>query len=271
MSSLLERYLAIIELLVESPNGLSISDIASTLDQSPSGVHRILSELTQLGYVRQTKNHGDYTLCIKRSSLGLMFLNQSGITDVAQPILDDLAHKTKELVRLSVIDQDKLVWVAVSQGASGGLRYDPDSEQGMTVQLDTTAGGLAWLSTMNDDDALSLLVQQRNDDKFQKNKISSLQDVLKKVQETRARGYSITKDTYIEGMSAMAAPIYHHDSDQVIGMLSVAGPAVRLCDDKIAEFAPILAKAAQQVGRSCEASNFFKNHFTSPKTYSKAG
>lgn len=41
-------------------------------------------------------------------------------------MLDRLAEKTGELVRLSIVDEDRLTWVAKSQGPrQAGLRYDP--------------------------------------------------------------------------------------------------------------------------------------------------
>ena len=79
---------------------------------------------------------------------------------MAQPILDRLAAESGELVRLSVIDGESLVWVGVAQGATGGLRYDPGREQGVVVHLASSAGGTAWLSTMSDEEALMAVSRQ---------------------------------------------------------------------------------------------------------------
>ena len=111
MSGVLERTLGILELLSGQPGGLSVGAIASRLDVPPSAAHRLLNDLAKLGYVRQDRAQGDYALTIKLAGMGLSFLGQSGITDVAQPILDRLAAESGELVRLSVIDGDDLVWV----------------------------------------------------------------------------------------------------------------------------------------------------------------
>src|SRR6185436_21099805 len=88
---------------------------------------------------------------MKLPALGLALLARAGISDIAQPILDQLAQATGELIRLSVIDGEDLVWVAVAQGATAGLRYDPGQEQGVVVHLASTSAGIAWLSTMGDD------------------------------------------------------------------------------------------------------------------------
>ena len=46
--------------------------------------------------------------------------------DIAQPVIDRLADTTPELVRLAIVDGDRLTLVAKAQGAKSGLRYDPD-------------------------------------------------------------------------------------------------------------------------------------------------
>jgi len=44
--------------------------------------------LVRLGYVRQARGHGDYLLTTKLVSMGLSYLSNSGIVDIAQPLLN---------------------------------------------------------------------------------------------------------------------------------------------------------------------------------------
>jgi IclR family acetate operon transcriptional repressor len=53
-----------------------------------------------------------------------------------------------ELVRLALVDGDRLTFVAKAQGARAGLRYDPD--MGIDVRLSCSAGGHAWLMTLEE-------------------------------------------------------------------------------------------------------------------------
>ena len=86
---------------------------------------------------------GDYALTTKLASLGLSFLSKSGVVDIAQPIIDRLAAATEELVRLAIVDDQRLTLVAKAQGARSGLRYDPD--MGIELRLSCSAAGHAWL------------------------------------------------------------------------------------------------------------------------------
>lgn len=56
---------------------------------------------------------------------GPQLFASTGIADVAQPLLDDLARVNTELVHLTVDQGNQLIWVPKSQGSCRGLRYDP--------------------------------------------------------------------------------------------------------------------------------------------------
>ena len=147
MSGVLERTLGILELLSRHGEGLELAAIADQLDIPRSGTHRLLADLARCGYVRQTRDHGDYILTTKLVAMGLTYLSNSGIVDIAQPLLNHLAEVSGELARLSVVDGERLTWVARAQGARQGLRYDPDI--GSDARLSCSSSGWAWLSVKN--------------------------------------------------------------------------------------------------------------------------
>lgn len=256
--STLEKSLNIIELLATKPAGFSVSAIAGQVNQPASGVHRTLNELIRLGYVRQVQDQGDYALTMKLAALGVGFLGRTGVGDVAQPILDRLAHTSGELIRLSVIDGDDLIWVAVAQGATGGLRYDPGQEQGVIVHLASSSGGQAWLSSMSDEEALERVSRQGL---IHAGKPSgpgaprTIAELLNILAATRKRGYAVSVNSYIIGMAAMAMPVM--SGGQAISCLSIAGPAVRMTSERMEELAPHLAQAAQEIGMSASGSRHF--------------
>lgn len=259
MSSVMSRTLGVLELLSSHPEGLAVSSIAERLDLPASAAHRLLKELSQLGYVKQLRSQGDYALTIKLASMGLSFLAKTGIHDIAQPILDRLAAESGELVRLSVIDGDSLVWVGVSQGATAGLRYDPGREQGVVVHLASSAGGRAWLSALDDEEAISRVMTQGLAAPFETgpNAPASINDLLAELNKARKRGYAIAVDSYLAGMAAMAVPIRQPDNPQPIGCLSIAGPAVRLDNKRMKALYPSLQAATEEIASASEVSIFF--------------
>jgi len=258
MSSPLERSLSILEHLAAHPEGQSISTLSTALDLPPSGTHRLLAELSRCGYVRQVREQGDYVLTIKLVSLGLGFLSSSGVIDVAQPALDRLADVSGELVRLAIVDGDDLTFVAKAQGARRGLKYDPD--MGSSVRLSCSSAGHAWLSTLSDEAALALVSKQgfgRPQD-FGPKAPTTVKALLSYLQQARKRGFSMIIETFAPSMSALAAPVRAKTTGETIGVVTIAGPLVRLNEARIEELVDPLFECVEEIQGASTASTLFK-------------
>lgn len=256
MNTALDRGLSILEHLTRYPQGLPISLIATELDIPLSACHRLLVDLQRRGYVRQTRRQGDYVLTIKVVSLGLGFLSSAGIVNVAEPLLERLAHTSGELVRLSIVDEDRLTWVAKSQGVrQTGLRYDPD--MGMDARLSCTSSGHAWLMTMSDERALALVSRQGfgTPAEFGPKAPVTLRALLGFLHAARVRGYAMIDEVFAPGMAAMAAPVFRRK--EVMGVISIAGPSVRMSTARMHELAPALLSSVAELGPISNASTLF--------------
>ena len=249
-----DRTLAVLELLAANPQGLLISAIAEMLTIPLSATHRLLAELAQRGYVRQERGYGAYQPTTKLVSLAFTYLAASGISDIAQPILDRLAAATGELVRLTVVDGDRLTWVAKAQGAHTGLRYDP--ETGKDAPLSCTSAGIAWLASMTDDEALARAEKQGfcPREEFGPKAPQTPKALLQHLRATRRRGYSVTVQTFTPWMSAMAAVVRHGSAGEVRGTVSIAGPSFRLTEARMDELGPQLLAAAADLSAVSVAS-----------------
>ena len=256
MTGTLERSLAILELLALQPEGVSLTAIAQALDLPGSACHRLLAELARLGYVRQLRDQGDYTLTTKLAAIGLSFLSKSGIVDIAQPLLNRLADVSGELVRLAIIDGERLTFVAKAQGAKSGLRYDPD--MGTDVCLSCSAGGHAWLMTLSDDQAIQIVSRQGfgAPKDYGPNAPTTVKALAKVLHEDRRRGFSMIIESFAPGMTAMAAPV-RRGGGPASGVITIAGPLVRLTAARMIELGPELLIAADELAMSSAASPLF--------------
>ncbi|MEA2839348.1 MAG: hypothetical protein QOF41_678 [Methylobacteriaceae bacterium] len=259
MSGILERSLAVLEMLAAHPEGCSLSALSTAANMPVSAAHRLLVDLSRCGYVRQDRDHGEYTLTIKLVALGLGFLSRSGVVDVAQPLLDTLANECGELVRLAVVDGNDLIFVAKAQGAKSGLRYDPD--MGLSVPLSCSAAGHAWLSTMSEDKALEIVARQGfgAPEKYGPKAPTSVKALLAYIRSARKRGFSMIVEVFTPGMTAMAAPVRRHDGN-AIGVVTIAGPLFRLTEERMLALGPRLVAAAAAVAETSSASPWFKTH-----------
>ncbi|NKE45473.1 IclR family transcriptional regulator [Roseomonas frigidaquae] len=253
MTTVLDRSLRLLEALARAPEGLPLAMLADRLAIPRSAAHRLLTELSRQGYVRQGHDGGPYALTLKLAGLGLTFLAQSGIPDIAQPVLDRLATASGELVRLGVVRDERLVWVAKAQGARAGLRYDPDN--GAEAHLASTANGQAWLATLEEDAALALVAAQGFGDAAQLGPQAprDLPALLARLQAARLRGFACVTESSAPGTAAMAA-VVRAPQGQAIGVVSIAGPAFRLDAARMEALAPALLAAAAELAEASAAS-----------------
>jgi IclR family acetate operon transcriptional repressor len=258
MSGALEKSLAVLEYLVAYPDGAPLVQIATELHQLRSGCHRTLHELIRHGYVRQTPRKGDYALTTKMAAMGLSFLSKSGVVDIAQPVVNRLAAATEELVRLAIVDGERLTLVAKAQGAKSGLLYDPD--MGTDLRLSCSAAGHAWLMTLPEDLAVEYVTRQGigHPTDFGPTAPTNLKALLKLLNEHRKRRFSIIEDMYALGMSSMAAPI-RCQGEPATGVLVVAGPSSRLTRKRMLHFGPAVLAAADELAASGAASPLLKS------------
>jgi IclR family transcriptional regulator, acetate operon repressor len=257
VSGALERALAALELLAGHAGGLPLQSVAETLDIPKSAAHRLMASLAHHGYVRQDESTSRYRLSTKLISVAFRHLAVSGVVDTVQPTLDQLAQDSGELVRLGVIDGERQTWVAKAQGARSGLRYDPD--MGMEAPLASTASGHAWLACLSDESAVGLALRQGIPprDSVGPNAPRTVQALLQRLHAARKRGYARVVESSAPGTSAMAAAIRHPGTGSVIGVVSLAGPSVRLTEARMDELAPALLAAASELSDSCKSSEYF--------------
>lgn len=257
MSGALQKSLSILEYLVAHPDGVALARISIDLNMLRSGCHRTLQELIGYGYVRQMPKKGDYALTTKVASMGLSFLSRSGVVDIAQPVIERMARRTEELVRLAIVDGERLTLVAKAQGAKSGLLYDPD--MGIDLKLSCSAAGHAWLMTMTEEEAAERVSKQGlgQSRQFGPKAPTSLRSLLTQLRQHAKRGYSIIQDAYAPGMSSMAAPV-RRKGEPATGVIIVAGPSARLTVKNMTRIGPDLVAAADELAMAGNASPLLK-------------
>lgn len=244
-----ERCLSIVQLLVEEAGEMQLGEIALRLGLPKSGVHRLLGALIEQGWVEQDPQTSAYRLTMRLTILGQRLYNATGIPDICQPVLDELAAQTREFVRLAVIDAHALVWVADAQGARGGLMYQPLLTTN-TVPLHATASGKSWLARLPRTqvrDIIALNGGFGEPGQYGPNAVRSFEQLFVELERTASRGYGVAVSEAEPGVTAVAAAICSGVDGAPVGTVSVAGPGVRLSEARIGEFGPLVIEIARQL------------------------
>jgi len=248
MSQGLERGIAILEYLSQHTKGVPLASLSKELDIPLSATHRLLNTLIDVGYVQQEDVRENYRLSLKAVSLGMHFRSRNELLDLARPVITKLAAQSGELSRLGLIDGDRLVWVAKAQGTTSGLRYDPND--GAEAPIHCSASGYAWLAQLTEKDALALLRARAADFKrsYGPKAPKSMRETMEQVALARRQGFAMVKDSVELGTSSLAAPILGPES-KAVGVLTVAGPTVRLTEARMHELAPLVIEATELLGK----------------------
>ncbi|AXA43154.1 IclR family transcriptional regulator (plasmid) [Rhizobium leguminosarum] len=243
------RCLTLLEVLAGEAGSIELSDLAGRLDMPASAVHRLLTTLISHGWVTQDAASQNYALSLRLSALAFRNLDARNVPDVVQSVLNRLAAETQEYCRLAILEGQDLVWVARAQGATTGLRYDPD--MGQEIVLHATANGKAWLSTLPEERALEIVYSRgfTAKRKLGPNSARSIDELRVRLNETRERGFATSVEEGEAGTAAVAVP-FRTSSDAeapVAGTISVAGPLMRITEDRWPDLVRSLKKAAEEL------------------------
>lgn len=244
-----ERCLSVLELLADGAQSLTLGEIAERLKEPKSGIHRLLTTLVNHGWAEQDLKTGLYSLTMRLTLIGQRFYADTGIPDMCQPLLDQLAAETQDYVRMAIAAGNSLNWLADAQGARGGLMYYPPQVSG-TVPLYATASGKSWLATMDKKAALAVVKAQglnvaTNPGPQITTNVTAL---MRLVEETAERGFGIAINEAESGVSAVAAAVRIQGNGPSVGTVSIAGPSIRMTPERIQALGPVVRVYADKLG-----------------------
>jgi len=244
VKGLLERCVEMVEALTLAPDGARLSDLARDLDMPKGAAHRLLSELQRLGWAEQVAD-GAYRMTHRLPLLTQRVLLATGIASLVQPVLDQVARDTKELARLAVALPDCLVWLAHAQGAPPGLLYQPTLSN--PVHPHATANGKAWLATLDPTRAMEIAhTGGLGTLLLAPNTIATEAALLDDLERVRARGWAVVEEEAERGVVAIAVAV-RPGQGPAVATISVAGPMVRLPEERRPSIAARLSAAAAEL------------------------
>ena len=250
---------------------MALGDISARTGLPKSAAHRMLGSLIESGFVAQKEDRG-YRLTMKLVTLGFRFLGRTGLVEHCQSVLDRLAADAEELVRMAVVDGDRMVWVAKAQGARGSLVVDP--VMGREVALHATATGKIWLASLPTEVAVKAVLRDGfgTPHDHGPNVIQSVEALLDELKTTRDRGYGLVWEEAEHGVAAVAVgvPSSADPDAPLVGTVSIAGPVFRLTRDKLVDAVPALRSAALELSEIGSLLRFWRDDFAIPDSRKKS-
>lgn len=241
--SVLEKSTLILDLVADSPEAATLTSIAQRLGQPRSSVHRLLSELVQLGLLYRVGST-TYAPGPRLLRWGQAANQVAHIVKVAQPVMAKLRDAIGESVHLYVRQRDKRVCVAAAEG-NFELRHF--TEVGKPLPLSVGASGkllLAHASSPIQEQELRRAAAEPISPRAPG--LEALRDQLAEILET---DWTMSFGEREEGLAAAATPI-RDDTGTVVAALSVSGPTARLTAERFEELHGQIEDAAEEISRA---------------------
>lgn len=211
--------LDIIEYLREE-GGAGITEIAEAFGRSKGTIHGHISTLVDYEHV--VKQDDKYHLGLYYLDLGEAVKNRLNVYDVVKNELADLADASGEVAQFAIEEHGRAVYVLKTGGENA---VQTASSPGKREFMHCTSLGKAMLAHMHED-RVDEIIDRHGLPRSTTNTITTRGELFEELETIRERGYARDHEELIDGLRCVACPVMRED--EVIGAISVSGPARRI-------------------------------------------
>ena len=217
----LHKIFAITETVVaHQDKGATYSDILSILHLPKSTVHRILKDLTDIGYLTYENDTKRYFGGLKLANLGAEVMANFQLRRHVRPFLIDLQRETEHTSNLGILDGLTGVFLDKIEAKDFGIKLF--SELGKTFPLHCTGLGKALLAHSPQSIIDNFLARPL--DAVTEKTIADKRLLLEELDHIRTRGYAMDDEEITRGITCIAAPVFSFERN-LIAAISIAFPA----------------------------------------------
>jgi DNA-binding IclR family transcriptional regulator len=236
---------------------LSLTELAKKNNLHPTTTYRILQALVEEGYLMQGIDSTRYILGYGLVMLGELAKQGSALLKIAYPYAEKLANLSFESITVEVLNRNMQVEpVLIIPSTYRVSAQLPSHANPMPAHC--TATGKVQLAYLPSEDLETLLA--RGLQKFTPETITDPVRLREHLAKVREQGYAMAREELEVDLVAIAAPIFNIN-DRVVAGISVGGPASRLTEVRISEFAPKLIEIAQEISEEigCKRNRLHRN------------
>ncbi len=233
--------------LLRARGPLRLTDVASSLDLSPSTAHRLLATLKSERFVEQDPESRTYVL-----GPAMLFTSSASAIEhcalVAGPIMRRLRDLVDETVHLTILKGTESIFVAAVE-SSKTVRVT--SRVGQHPRAHSTAAGKVLLAQLSSTQLTELYAAEDLHPETSAS-IPTLTLLADELRRTRSRGYGLNLGESEVDMFAVAVPI-ERPRGEVTCALSVAAPLSRV-DRRLDDRSDGAARHAEELLAPLEAA-----------------
>lgn len=201
----IERAVEVLDALAREP-GVSITQLSDRLGIPRSTVYRILNSLEPASVV--TKEGEGYSVGPKLIQWANAVTRGADLVSLARPHLERLANEETATVKLSTLDGDMALVVAVAESPR---QYSISTQVGSRFPLHAGAASKILLAYATEELRERLLARELAT--LTPATITDPAALRGMLQDIRTRGYATDQGEYVLGINAVAAPVFGPDRE----------------------------------------------------------
>lgn len=242
-STAVERALSMLEIVSQSANGLSNSDLSRRLKIPKSSASYILRVLEKRGYLRRDEA-AKYRLGLKVMDLTGSAMPQQDVREIAKPVMAEFLKKTHlPEAHIAVLDNGRAVYVEKVEGEKSFIKMD--IWVGHRLPVHTTAIGKALVSYLTDDEILAIL-KLRGMEKKTRRSITDANKFLREAERVRKYGFAVDDEENALGVRCIAAPIFDA-TGTVVAAIGTSSIIMHIDEAHMPKIVDLIRKAAAKV------------------------
>ncbi|WP_209123571.1 IclR family transcriptional regulator [Alkalihalobacillus sp. BA299] len=236
-----EKAAAILRLFSKKDPKLTLSEISKRTSFNKTTALRLCNTLEKVGFIEKVYSSSTpyYRLGIELFKIGSAILHSLDITSRAKPHLKRITELTGDNSYLFIEKNNLAHCIDTVKGDY--LVRDTTTELGDTYNLNQGGGPLAMLAFLDNKKKFEVF----NALNLSNEEVRKLDDRLDQI---RAKGYSISRGEIYRSAAAMGAPILDFQGN-VIGALSVGGIIDRFSDERMPHIVEVLTNATEELSR----------------------
>ncbi|MET3896160.1 sugar lactone lactonase YvrE/DNA-binding IclR family transcriptional regulator [Devosia sp. UYZn731] len=237
----LTRGIQLLDIVASAPKGLRFTELLEQTSVPKGTLHRLLQALVEEHLLAFDGRDQTYRLGARLFQWAHKVWDDFDLRGAAQPELVRLRDLTGEAIRLGVMDGASVLYIDQSD-VPQPLRLN--NGVGSRAAAHGSGLGKAMLAHLSLEKRRALLADAHLEG-LTPNTIIDVDELIRQLDLTKARGYAVSVDEQNMGISSVAAPVLNHRGEP-IGAIGIIGPSFRLPVERLHALGREVIEAARR-------------------------
>ena len=223
---------------------IGVSELSRILKIPKAPISKILKTLEERDFVVQDEDSSLFTFGTAILQLSEKVNWNDSLIKVAEPFARNLAYQSKEMASFGVIQRDKVLVLISIQGRTASrfnILLGPISD------FHCSSLGKALLVDKSPEE-VALIVGDGPYPRYTANTMTTLEDLMKEIEEVRETGISFDKEETEEGIYSIGAPVRDWN-DNVFASISITTLKARVNSESSPRYKNLVMQTAEAISQ----------------------